>query len=496
MDRRDYFRNSTAGLAGWLGLGLADAAGAAPLPLQEATRHVFNVRDPQFGADGTGGADDTTPIQRAIDQAASEGSGIVFLPAGRYLVTGLVLRSGVTVSGAGMTLGDRTGSGTIVQAIDKSVTRVFEAGDTEYASIKHLKIIGSSPAQQNTIGGIDCTDDATYFHVHMVSVRYCGGTALRLRGGVNRVEFLRTRNCWGPLIELAGHDSHIMFCDIGSTDRRRHGGIVVTGHQNTLLANNVFNCRTGIWLQNGNRNRVLGNRCEKHGYYGIEINSYENNVISNQCWNNGIEAKRDGAPSAGIALLNRSANTVVGNELFNLPSADDPVQDIGVLVQGTERAPAAGNIVANNVVRECHLEGIRLAGHTHDTCVSNNLVQLSRGINEAVGIHLLAPARDNQILGNNLARQGESDGGFTGIRIASDTCVDNVVSDNVVHATPEQQLLDSGVHTRINGTVFVRTRQERDRLLTSGQLEPGRMVHDEDQKRSYLTTRTGSVRLG
>ncbi len=257
-------------------------------------------------------------------------------------MAGLELRSGVTVRGSRSRLGNDSLSGTIVQALDRSVTPIFEAAGTEYAAISDLKILGNAPQDRNEIVAIHCADLATYLQIYMVSIRYCGGTAIHLRGGGNRVEFLRSRNRRDHIIQLDGHDSHVMFGDFGDTDRREKDGIVVTGHQKKILANNVFNCCTGIRLASGNRDRVLGNRCEKHGYYGgIVVNSYENNVVSNQCWNNSAEARRDQVPSAGIHVLNRSTNTVSGNMLFHRPTSDDPFQDIGILVQGAPGAPAS-----------------------------------------------------------------------------------------------------------------------------------------------------------
>ncbi len=54
---------------------------------------------------GDGKADDTAPIQAAIDQAANKGAGgIVFLPSGRYRITGsLLVRLAVRIYGVGAT---------------------------------------------------------------------------------------------------------------------------------------------------------------------------------------------------------------------------------------------------------------------------------------------------------------------------------------------------------------------------------------------------------
>ena len=59
---------------------------------------VENVTD--YGAAGNGVADDTVSIQNAINAANAAGGGIVFIPAGTYLLTSsLVPRRGVTIRG-------------------------------------------------------------------------------------------------------------------------------------------------------------------------------------------------------------------------------------------------------------------------------------------------------------------------------------------------------------------------------------------------------------
>jgi hypothetical protein len=55
-------------------------------PIPHITGPVFDVTQPPFNADATGRVDATVAMQTAIDTAAKAGGGVVFLPAGTYLV--------------------------------------------------------------------------------------------------------------------------------------------------------------------------------------------------------------------------------------------------------------------------------------------------------------------------------------------------------------------------------------------------------------------------
>ena len=65
---------------------------------------ILNVKFPPTGipkAKGDGTTNDHDSIQGCIDYAAANGGGIVYLPAGKYLTSPLVLKSGVTLLGFG-----------------------------------------------------------------------------------------------------------------------------------------------------------------------------------------------------------------------------------------------------------------------------------------------------------------------------------------------------------------------------------------------------------
>lgn len=65
---------------------------------------VFNVKNPAYGAKGDGTTNDTTAILNAVAAAAANGGGIVYLPAGTYLISSTIVVNGsnITVAGDGI----------------------------------------------------------------------------------------------------------------------------------------------------------------------------------------------------------------------------------------------------------------------------------------------------------------------------------------------------------------------------------------------------------
>lgn len=74
---------------------------AKPEAHKPARMALYVATDAPFGAKGDGKADDTKAIQSALDRAAADGGGVVFLPPGKYKALGrLSVPSGVELKGA------------------------------------------------------------------------------------------------------------------------------------------------------------------------------------------------------------------------------------------------------------------------------------------------------------------------------------------------------------------------------------------------------------
>ena len=108
---------------------------------RHALEDTYVVTD--FGAAGNGSADDTAAIQAAIDKATEKG-GVVYLPAGRYLVAGsLAVKPGVAVMGVNQApLAIEPLTGTVVLATggrdDEAAPALFEMGNA--STVKGLTV--------------------------------------------------------------------------------------------------------------------------------------------------------------------------------------------------------------------------------------------------------------------------------------------------------------------------------------------------------------------
>ena len=102
---------------------------------------IFNAKDSRFGAKGDGATDDSAAIQAAINALPASG-GIVYLPAGDYVLTsGLTLPTNSTLRGDGWnSTALKPSSDFTVLTIAGSSTSVR----TKYVTVKELRIDGSS----------------------------------------------------------------------------------------------------------------------------------------------------------------------------------------------------------------------------------------------------------------------------------------------------------------------------------------------------------------
>jgi hypothetical protein len=128
---------------------------------------VFNVLD--YGASpSASAATNTTAIQAAIDAANAAyttggsfgGGNTVFIPAGRYLYTGLIIKNGVNLVGAGMTLTNLALSGASSTGIQSPAAVSGLAADSIASLFRDLSLTSaeSAPVSQVLLNAIGFTE--------------------------------------------------------------------------------------------------------------------------------------------------------------------------------------------------------------------------------------------------------------------------------------------------------------------------------------------------
>jgi parallel beta-helix repeat protein len=184
---------------------------------------VIDVKT-DFGAKGDGAANDTTACQAALDAANTAGGGIVYFPAGTYLVDFLVFYSNVIVRG----------SGEVCTVLKKRVND----GNALLRSSSYASIGGSSAGgevgwaiEDITLDGNKATASGTSglqaygykYKIRNVTVRNCAlrGVHLDWNGGQgfgadsleSSVYNLRVHDCDGVGLDFLGpHDAR--FADV------------------------------------------------------------------------------------------------------------------------------------------------------------------------------------------------------------------------------------------------------------------------------------------
>ncbi|WP_059049993.1 glycosyl hydrolase family 28-related protein [Paenibacillus senegalimassiliensis] len=174
---------------------------------------AINVK--AYGAIGDGVADDTTAIQAAITDAYNSGRGLVFLPAGVYIVTGIQYRSNITIKGAGV-------GATVVKLKDNTPnTSVFNCTpEVSDVCIRDLTIDGNRNNQtvyghgirSGTEGGII---GGLFFNLH---IKNTGAYGIGFQKGTFknvRLENITTENTGldGIDIKNISNNNDIIFCD-------------------------------------------------------------------------------------------------------------------------------------------------------------------------------------------------------------------------------------------------------------------------------------------
>lgn len=178
---------------------------------------ILNVKYPPTGipkAKGDGTTNDHDSIQGCIDYAESIGGGIVYLPAGKYLTSPLILRTGVTLLGFG-----RYATSLILSG---GATNHLITGVVNDSGLLNLTLDARMSSQVNRTDGVELTG-------HHIEIRN-----------------IVARDCYTSInIQKNGTSVYIgnVLCEIASDACLRiggtNGGLLVDGLEMTGLSTNL-----------------------------------------------------------------------------------------------------------------------------------------------------------------------------------------------------------------------------------------------------------------
>jgi parallel beta-helix repeat protein len=313
----------------------------------------FNIIDvTNLGAVGDGATDVSDVLQAAID-SLSEHGGVVFMPAGRYIVSrSIEIRvDGVTLQGEGM-------GATILQlrdGVDEHITGIVRTAEGQISkniTVQDLTIDGNrqnQAADQNQHYGFysGVTPDQPHtdedIMCHRVEIRNCSGYGFdphEVTTRLHLIDCISHHNGIDGFTLDACVDTVVRGCIAYYNDR--HGFNLVTNTHNSLLSENTAhnNGGNGFTVQNGSHdNQLVNNTSYRNAEDGILLVSVDDHVVSaNYIYENG---------TFGIRIRGCPNTTITSNRLRNNTQAEDDEFD-EIHITDDEDRGSVQCMIANN----------------------------------------------------------------------------------------------------------------------------------------------------
>jgi len=355
-----------------------------------------------YGADPTGAADSTTPIQNAINALAAAIGGTVYIPPGTYKVT-----APLTITSNFISI---VGSGRLSSIIKTTSTTadVFSVS-TPYSRIEHLGIIGSGTVQTagvgiDNIGGYGCLYNDLFISdlFSGISLNNASNCA------VTNSKMLNLYGAFGIQSANGGGD----YIGYNQLDPLFYGGAYTFASGFGAWAQSTAYTTGQVRSANGGFFMCSQNGTSSGTGTGPAITSFNTQV------NDGT-AKWFFISSTTfkqIQVLTANSNFITHNDLSGPSSA-------GVIVQTT----SDGNIIDQNTVGQIIGSGIQLGTNTTNTLVQGNVVSGSYGQFSAGIIDNNSSATGSRVVNNFI-----NGAGWYGIFVQSSHFT---VTDNVIQGT-------------------------------------------------------------
>lgn len=234
---------------------------------------LYVVTDKQWGANGHDKQDDTPALQKALDQAGQEGGGIVFVPAGNYILRGrLSVPSGVELRGVHDVPHHTRGDGSLLHVYpdtggEPTITVQARAGlrglsfnypDQSMRDVKDYPFLIQGRGDDLYVMHVNCANayrflDLMTFPCHRHYVDYLSGSPLRVGiavgGGSEQGEVRNTQ--FNPHYWNRCDKSNPFFAN--STNggvKSGTGGMLWTYQKENMDAMVVGHCRQELLFQN------------------------------------------------------------------------------------------------------------------------------------------------------------------------------------------------------------------------------------------------------
>jgi len=341
---------------------------------------VFNVSD--YGATGDGVTNDGTAIAAAITAAKAAGGGIVFLPAGTYLITATLTVDGnnITIQGAGR-------SATIIKTVGNHL--ILSGLNASGLEVRDLQVLGDADAAKTNQRGIQWTGvtDGLIDNVWAKNTAYDG--ILLLSGCLNcTVSNCRVTGVGDDGINIGGDP-------VAATTGNTVTGCVISGATNvgihisdrssfsSVTGNTITGCDKGIDTYNAGvysglgNNSIVGNTVNGCTTYGIYIFNSSRNVVAG----NNVEGG-----GTGIYLVSSSECSVTGNVVTN---------------------PSTYSIRANPNCTDVVIADNKIVGATARAFIESPRTQFTgNNMRGSAGSVLLAAAADSSVVSNNVITNG------------------------------------------------------------------------------------------
>lgn len=395
--------------------------------LADIATNVKKPPIPMVGAKGDGETDDTEAIQGSMDYVANSGGGMVYFPAGEYLISKTINIKGDNIS----VIGDDFRCHIRINKDENA----FLSNGNDNLWFSKLRITGNKDASDDSYSG--------------------GGNAIAVYNGNN----INVRNNF--IKEFKGKSIHFSGFDGTNLSQGVHDG--------WIMDNFIEHCGDGIMVYNdGRRVEVSGNiiyRCTNIGIYiddshqidGLEIPRVTTRI---NVENNHVNSMLG---TTGINFAGTQYSSARGNYIFN--GGQGTTKNVnGISIQTVQNhVPAKHNIIEGNTIVGHTNSAIDLIGASYNIIRNNNLINnsLNRRTGGSQSISLQSNVvRDvlfgsnHNIIENNKSFVDSEDSTLgTHIKIVDENNIGNIIRFNKMDGGV-YAIGDDGASTIKSGNIF------------------------------------------